>query len=76
MPFEFYDGNFDIVIMSTITKDPKKARIKLQGSAVTVGGRRSQRLQYENPTEAQKEALAGLLSDYLEATKNTAKKAA
>ena len=76
MPFEFYEGCFDIVIMSNISKDPKRARVKMQGEAVTVSGARSQRLQYVNPTEDQKECLASLLSDYVNATKSNSKKAA
>jgi hypothetical protein len=75
MPFEFYDSLFDIVVISSFSKDPKKARVKLQGKAVVAGANRSQRLQYENPTEDQKNALAGLLEDYIEATKNPKSKA-
>lgn len=75
MPFEFYDNVFDIVVMSTINKDPKKARVKLQGKAVVSSGTRSQRLQYHNQTTDQKNNLQGLLEDYIEATKNPKAKA-
>lgn len=75
MPFEFYDTIFDIVVMSSLNKDPKKARVKLQGKAVVAGANRSQRLQYENQTEEQKTALACLLEDYVDVTKNPKQKA-
>ena len=75
MPFEFYDNLFDIVIISSISKDQKKSRVKLQGKAVVAGANRSQRLQYENQTEEQKNALAALLEDYVDVTKNPKNKA-
>ncbi len=76
MPFEFYDTVFDIVVMSSLNKDPKKARVKLQGKAVVASGTRSQRLQYHNETAEQKTNLQNLLEEYLQATKNPTKKAA
>ncbi|MGZ3692469.1 MAG: PilZ domain-containing protein, partial [Pseudobdellovibrio sp.] len=69
MPFEFYDNVFDIVIMSSLNKDPKKARVKMQGKAVVASGTRSQRLQYHNPTSEQKTNLQNLLEEYLQSTK-------
>lgn len=77
MPFEFYDTLFDIVVISSITKDPKKARVKLVGKAVVAGAgaNRSQRLQFENQSEEQKNCLAALLADYAENTKSTKQKA-
>lgn len=67
IPFEFYDTNFDLVVLSTITKDPKKARVKLEGKTIAeVVGGRTQRIQYHNPTEDQKKLLQGLLEDYIE----------
>ena len=75
MPFEFYDNLFDIVVISSICKDQRKSRVKLQGKAVVAGANRSQRLQYENQTEEQTSALAALLEDYVEVTKNPKGKA-
>lgn len=75
MPFEFYDSLFDIVVISSFSKDQKKSRVKLQGKAVVAGANRSQRLQYENQTEDQKSALAYLLEDYINATKHPKSKA-
>jgi hypothetical protein len=72
IPFEFYDTPFDLVVLSTITKDPKKARVKLEG--ITIGevkGGRTQRIQYNNPNEDQKLLLQSLLEEYLEAKKNS-----
>ena len=72
IPFEFYDTPFDLVVLSTLTKDPKKARVKLEG--VTIGevkGSRTQRIQYNQPTDEQKKLLQGLLEDYIDAKKNS-----
>jgi hypothetical protein len=74
MPFEFYEGPFDIVIISNLLNESKRSRVKMQGEAVTVTGARSQRLKYVNPTDHQKDCLTELLSDYEKATKNKTKK--
>lgn len=70
MPFEFYDNIFDLVVISNLTKDPRKARVKLQGKAIVPSGNRSQRIQYEAATEEQKTNLQALLEDYVDAAKN------
>lgn len=72
IPFEFYDTPFDLVVLSTLTKDPKKARVKLEG--VTIGevkGSRTQRIQYNSPSDDQKKMLQSLLEEYIEAKKNS-----
>lgn len=74
IPFEFYNCTFDIVVISSIQKDPRKARVKLQAETVIEGGQRTQRLKYINMTSAQKAQLHSLMEDYLAYTR-TQKKA-
>lgn len=74
IPFEFYNCTFDIVVISSIQKDPRKARVKLQAETVIEGGQRTQRLKYINMTSAQKSELHSLMEDYLAYTR-TKKKA-
>lgn len=72
IPFEFYDTTFDLVVLSTLTKDPKKARVKLEGKTVgDTKNSRTQRIQYNNPTDDQKKLLQGLLEDYLVVKRNS-----
>ena len=70
IPFEFYDTPFDLVVLSTLTKDPRRARVKLEGKTVgEAKGSRSQRIQYNNPTDEQKQLLQSLLQDYIDTKK-------
>ncbi len=64
IPFDYYDTSFDIVIINNKTSDPLKARVKLSATAVRNNGGLTQRIQYENPTEAEKKSLKMLLEDY------------
>ena len=69
MPFDFYDNVFDIVVISSVNKDPAKSRVKLQAKAVVASGNYTQRVQFINQTADQKSKLQTLLEDYVEATK-------
>lgn len=69
IPFEFYNCVFDIVVISSIQKDPRKARVKLQAETVIEGGQRTQRLKYINMTSQQKGDLQNLMEDYLAFTR-------
>ena len=72
IPFEFYDTPFDLVVLSTLTKDPRKARVKLEGKTVgETKGSRTQRIQYNNPTDDQKNLLQSLLQDYIDIKKSS-----
>jgi hypothetical protein len=74
IPFDYYDAPFDLVVINNNTKDPHKSRVKLTGK--TVGGTGlTQRIQYHNPTEQQKNALQILLEDYVSLQKKQTSKA-
>jgi hypothetical protein len=70
MPFDFYDNVFDIIVISSINKDPARSRVKLNGKAVMSGGNYTQRVQFINQTPEQKANLQYLLEDYMESSKN------
>lgn len=71
IPFDYYDTSFDVVIINSKTKDPMKARVKLTAVAVRSNGGLTQRIHYQNPTEAEKKSLKTLLEDYLSLQKKT-----
>lgn len=76
IPFDFYNCVFDIVVISSIQKDPRKARVKLQAETVIQGGQRTQRLKYVNMTSQQKTDLHNLMQEYLTYTRSKKGKAA
>lgn len=71
IPFDYYDTNFDIVIINNSAKDPTKSRVKMVAKVVGDGSITS-RIHYCNPTEAQKKSLQYLLEDYIDAQKRKA----
>jgi hypothetical protein len=74
IPFDYYDIDFDIVIMNNSTKDLQKSRVKMSAKVVGDGGLTS-RIHYNNPSEAEKAMLQNLLQDYIDAQKNSTQKA-
>jgi hypothetical protein len=75
IPFEFYNCVFDIVVISSIQSDPRKARVKLQAETIIEGGQRTQRLKYINLTPQQKGDLQNLMEEYLVYTRKKKKSA-
>ncbi len=73
IPFDFFNCVFDIVVISSIQKDPRKARIKLQAETIIQGGQRTQRLKFVNMTPQQRNDLHNLMQDYLTYTRGRKK---
>lgn len=70
MPYDFYDKEFEVVVISAINKDPAKSRVKLHAKAVVTSGNYTQRVHFVNPTADQKAKLQQFLEDYMEAAKH------
>ena len=73
IPFDYYGVNFDIVIVNRNSKDPQTARLQLKAS--TVGDGLTQRLNFYDISNSQKEILKNLLQDYLNQQKKMKPKA-
>lgn len=69
MPYDFYDKEFEVVVISAINKDTKNSRVKLQAKAVVASGNYTQRVQFVNINSEQKEKLQQFLEDYLESAR-------
>ncbi len=72
IPLDFYSTTFDVVVISSKTKDPLKARVKLTARAIGNNGGLTQRIQYHNPTALQIQSLKILLEDYEDLKKKAA----
>lgn len=64
IPFDFYDTDFEAVVINTSTQDPRKSRVKLKAKVVGSTSGLTQRLMFQNPTESQLQDLKCLLEDY------------
>ncbi len=64
IPFDYYDTNFEVVVINNNTKDPLKARVKLIANTVKSEGL-TQRIHFTNTTDGQKKSLQALLEDYI-----------
>jgi len=69
MPYDFYDKEFEVVVISAINKDMKNSRVKLSAKAVVASGNYTQRVQFVNVTPDQKDKLSQFLEDYMESAK-------
>ncbi len=69
IPFDYYDSTIDVVVINTQTKDPQKARVKLQANVISASGGLSQRIHYCNLSDLQKKSLQVLLEEYIDLKK-------
>jgi hypothetical protein len=74
IPFDYYGNIFEIVIINSTTKDPYKSRVQLKARTVGDGGL-TQRIQYHNMNDQQKNSLQTLLEDYMSQHKKTQSRA-
>lgn len=72
IPFDYYGGVFDIVIVNRHSKEPANSRVQVKG--FTVGDGVTRRMQFEKISETAKNRLVHLLNEYLDDQKKASKK--
>lgn len=72
IPFDYYGGVFDVVVVNRYAKQSSQSRVQVKG--FTVGDGVSRRIQFESINEAAKTRLVFLLNEYLDNQKKNVKK--
>lgn len=73
IPFDYYGGPFDVVVVNRHAKDASASRVQAKG--ITVGDGVTRRIKFEPLSEAAQNRLVFLLNEYLEHQKKATKKA-